>query len=177
MHPLFVTVCGSDVFETLWGVKYCTWFWCSWGSVVYNTVYLVLMFLRLCEVYFTVPGSDVLETEVYITVPGSDVLRLCDYCSWSWCFWGSVRCIITYLVLMFLRLCEVYNTVPGSDVLEALWDARVAVLDSVTFVTDDEIRTWFHQTHMHSYKNRHSSGIRTITKILCFFKLYNTYRG
>ena len=61
------------------------------------TLYLVLMFLRLCEVYFTVPGSDVLETEVYITVPGSDVLetevyitvpgsdvlRLCDYCSWS----------------------------------------------------------------------------------------------
>ena len=28
---------------------------------MYNTVYLVLMFLRLCEVYNTVPGSDVLE--------------------------------------------------------------------------------------------------------------------
>ena len=30
-----------------------------------------------------------------------------------------MRCIIPYLVLMFLRLCEVYNTVPGSDVHEA----------------------------------------------------------
>ena len=55
-------------------------------------LYLVLMFLRLCEVYFTVPGSDVLEAEVYITVLGSDVLRL----------------------------CEVFITVPGSDVFEAL---------------------------------------------------------
>ena len=31
-----------------------------------------------------------------------------------------MRCIILYLVLMFMRLIEVYNTVPGSDVLEAL---------------------------------------------------------
>ena len=31
-----------------------------------------------------------------------------------------MRCIIPYLVLMFLRLCEMYITVLGPDVLEAL---------------------------------------------------------
>ena len=39
----------------------------------------------------------------------------------------------------------------------------MAVLNSVTFVADDEIRTWSHQTPVHSYKNRYFTHTQAIT--------------